>query len=73
MAPAFSPMFMNPRNNVMMPINLKERSTLSLADLNIPSVTVLNIMGSPVITHFPKAMAKAMMKKKNQIKFNAID
>jgi len=67
MAPAFSPMFMNPRNNVMMPMSLKDRSTLSLADLKMPSVTVLKIRGSPVITHFPKAMAKAMMKKKNQI------
>lgn len=67
MAPAFSPMFIKPRNNVMIPISLKERSTLSLADLKIPSVTVLKIRGSPVITHFPKAMAKAMMKKKNQI------
>jgi hypothetical protein len=60
-------MFMKPRNKVMIPMSLNDRSTLSLADLKIPSVTVLKIRGSPVITHFPKAMAKAMMKKKNQI------
>jgi hypothetical protein len=67
MAPAFSPMFMKPRNSVMMPISLNERSTLSLADLKIPSVTVLKIRGSPVIIHLASAMAKAMMKKKNQM------
>jgi hypothetical protein len=42
-------------------------STLSEADLKIPSVTAFMINGSPVITHFMNAMAKAMMKKKNQI------
>jgi hypothetical protein len=66
-APAFSPMFMKPRNKVMIPISLNEISTLSEADLNIPSVTVLRINGSPVTSHFTKAMAKAIMKKKNQI------
>jgi hypothetical protein len=51
----------------MIPISLNEISTLSEADLNIPSVTVLRINGSPVTSHFTKAMAKAIMKKKNQI------
>jgi hypothetical protein len=51
----------------MIPISLNERSTLSLADLKIPSVTALKIRGSPVIIHLASAMAKAMMKKKNQI------
>jgi hypothetical protein len=51
----------------MMPISLKEISTLSEADLNMPSVTAFIISGSPVMIHLIKAMAKAMMKKKNQI------
>jgi hypothetical protein len=58
---------MNPRNKVMMPISLNDISTLSEADLKIPSVTDFRINGSPVMSHFTKAMAKAIMKKKNQI------
>jgi hypothetical protein len=60
-------MFINPKKRVIIPMSLNDISTLSEADLNIPSVTVFMINGSPVMTHFTKAMAKAMMKKKNQI------
>ena len=66
-APAFSPIFMNPKKRVMMPINLKDKSTLSEEDLKIPSVTALRIKGSPVTSHFTKAIAKAIIKKKNQM------
>jgi hypothetical protein len=50
-----------------MPMSLKDRSTLSPADLKIPSVMVLKISTSPVITHFNNAIEKAITKKKNQI------
>jgi hypothetical protein len=46
---------------------LKDISTLSEADLKIPSVTAFKIKGSPVTIHFTNAIANAMMKKKNQI------
>lgn len=72
MAPAFSPMFMNPKKSVMMPISLKERSTLSPADLNIPSVMVLKIVTSPVTAHLKKAITKATIKKANHMKLRAI-
>jgi hypothetical protein len=58
---------MNPKKRVMIPISLKDKSTLSADDLKIPSVTAFRIKGSPVTTHFKKAIAKAIIKKKNQI------
>jgi hypothetical protein len=67
MAPAFSPIPINPRKRVMTPINLKEMSTLSDADLKIPSVRVLKIAPSPVVIQCKNAVTKAMMKKKNQM------
>lgn len=72
MAPAFSPIFMNPKNKVMIPISLNDRSTLSPADLKIPSVIVLKIRGSPVTIHLNNATAKAMMKKENQMRLSAM-
>jgi len=50
-APAFSPIFINPKKRVMMPMSLNDRSTLSPADLKIPSVIVLKMVTSPVIIH----------------------
>jgi hypothetical protein len=63
---------MNPRKRVMIPINLNERSTLSPADLKIPSVMVLKINTSPVKIHLNKAIAKAIMKNENQIRLRAM-
>jgi hypothetical protein len=58
---------MKPRKSVIIPMSLKDSSTLSPADLKMPSVTCLKINGSPVMTHLASAIANAIIKKKNQI------